>query len=440
MTTNQTDEQNFNQYAKPMIIRSIFSSLMYTADKLIAALFIGASALVATTLISPLMFLVAALSSFFISGLGAYVGLLIGRNNVEKANHISTGILVLMALLGFAMTIPSFFFSNQIAHFLGARGEFFTLSVDYLRIFSLSFPLLLVGKGLDVLILNDGSPRFSFNLNILVTVANLALNVFAVAILGWGIRGLATATVVSSGIQLVGGLWYFTRKSITLKLRVPSFHLKTFLRIAYNGFSDFTMMIVEAIMVFIINIAFVKFLTPAHFEAYAAVSIIITLFYSIYMGSTMGLQPILSQMMGRGEFKSLTTLLNYSVKKTMIYGVITYVLLIPVIKYILLLFIKDPTTLEIGQFFYLTLGAATLFSNYPLQASFFFTAINRPMESALISILRTLVLIPPFVYLLIIQVGALGTSLGFMVSDIVIIVGLLIYMKRTDLSKLKVYE
>lgn len=202
-----TYKEQFNKYARPMIIRSVFSGLMYTADKLIAALFIGAVALVATTLISPLMFLVAALSSFFISGLGAYVGLLVGRDNIGKANRLSSGILILMTLIGAMMTLPSFFFTEEIAHLLGARGNFLTLSVNYLKIFSLSFPLLLVGKGLDVLILNDGSPKYSFVLNMIVSVSNLLLNIFAVAVLGWGIKGLAAATVLSSGIQLIGGLW-----------------------------------------------------------------------------------------------------------------------------------------------------------------------------------------------------------------------------------------
>lgn len=440
MNSNTIFKEHFKEYAKPMIIRSIFNSLMHTADKLVASIFIGASALVATTLISPLMFLIAALAMFFISGLAAYVGLLIGRDNVEKANRVSSGILVIMAVLGIIMTIPCVFLSKQFAHFLGARGEFFLLSVDYLRIFALSFPLLLVGRGLDVLILNDGSPRFSFVLNIVGAVANLGLNLFAVAVLGWGIKGLAAATVVSSGIQFLGGLWYFLRKPKVLRLTIPTFHIPTILRIVYNGFSDFAMMIVEAVMVFIINIAFVKFLTPQHFEAYAAVSIIITLFYGIYMGASMGLQPILSQMMGRREFDELTGMLGYSVKKTLAYGTMVYLLLIPVVDEILLLFIKEPTTLQMGKFFYLTLGVATLFSNYPLQMSIFFTAINRPKESALISVFRTLIFIPPMVYLLIMQLGAGGVALGFVIADSLMILGLALYMKRTDLSTLKVYE
>lgn len=433
-------KQQFSEYANPMIIRSVFSTIMYTADRLIAALFIGASALVATTLVSPLMFLIAAFSSLFISGMGAYVGLLIGRDKTDKANHISSGILILMGVLGLAMAIPSILFSEQVAYFLGARDEFFRLAESYLKIFALSFPLLLVGKGMDVLILNDGSPKYSFILNIVVTVANLLLNLVAVAILGWGIEGLAWATVISSALELFGGLYYFLFRSKTLHLRFPRFKIRIILRILYNGLSDFTMMIVEAVMVFVINMAFIRYLTPGHFEAYAAVSIVITLFYSIHMGATMGLQPILSQMMGKKEFPDLKKILYYSVKKTMIYSFIAYLALIPVISYVLVLFIDDPEIIQIGKFFYITIGIATMFSNFPLQASMFYTAINRPIESAAISTARTLLLIPALTFLAIKFIQAPGVALGAIIADIALIISLYIFMNKQDLSKVKVYE
>lgn len=90
--------------------------------------------------------------------------------------------------------------------------------------------------------------------------------------------------------------------------------------------------------------------------------------------------------------------------------------------------------------FYYTLGFATLFSNYPLQLTIFFTAINRPLESAVISVFRTLLLIPVIIYVSIMLLGARGVSFGFILADILVILGSLFYMYKIDLSKLKVYE
>ena len=434
-------KQYFKDYARPMIIRSVLTNIMFTADRLIAALFIGAGALVAaTTLISPLMFLLSALASLFISGLGAYVGFLIGRNKIDKANRLSSGIIIIMGLLGLSMTIPSILFSTRLSQFLGARGDIFILAESYLRIFALAFPLLLVGKGLDVLILNDDSPKYSFILNIIVTLSNLLLNIIAVAILDWGIEGLAWATVISSAIELSGGLIYFLFKAKLLHLKRPAFEKRNIIRILYNGLSDFAMMLVEAVMVFIINMAFIRFLTPEHFEAYASVSIIITIFYSIYMGAAMGLQQVLSQLMGKKEYDSLKKILNYSVKKTLIYGFAAYIALIPFISTLLGLFINDPETIKFGIFFYLTMGFATIFSNYPLQTSLFYTSINRPMESSVISILRTLILIPILTFLFVKYFHATGVAAALVLTDLFLMILIHKFVKKQDLSELKIYE
>lgn len=433
-------KQYFAQYARPMILRSILSQIMYTADRMIAGLFIGAGALAATTLISPMIFLIAAVASLFISGLGAYVGLLIGRDKAEQAGRLASGTVVLMLLIGILAMVPSILFSGELARFLGARGEFYPMAQEYLKVIALSFPLLLLARGLDVLILNDDSPGYSFKLNMVGSLSNLTLNFIAVALLKWGISGLAWATVVSSAIELAGGIYYFQKKSRNLKLGRPVIDWRGTLRILYNGLSDFSMMIVEAVMVFIVNRAFILYLSDEHFKAYAAVNVIVTLFYSIYMGATMGLQPVLSQMMGRGDFQPLKKVLNYSVKKTLLYGMIVYLALIPFLDLILKLFVQGDVALGYAKFFYLTIGMATLFSNYPLQTSIFYTAINRPLESAAISTIRTLILIPALSFLFIRFFQASGVALGLILSDLFLISILYFFVKKQDLSQVKILD
>jgi len=62
-----------------------------------------------------------------------------------------------------------------------------------------------------------------------------------------------------------------------------------------------------------------------------------------------------------------------------------------------------------------------LFSNLPLQTSLFFTAVNRPIESAAISVARTLVLIPPITFISIKLIGAWGVATGFILADVILI-------------------
>ncbi len=314
------------------------------------------------------------------------------------------------------------------------------MASTYLRIISISFPIMLMGRGLDVLIYNDGSPKYSFKLSIIVTILNLVLNIFTVAILDLGIFGLAVSTVISETVMLIGALNYYIFKAKDLKISKPIFRIRTVARIAYNGLSDFAMMFVDAVMIFVLNQAFIRFLTPSHFEGYAAANVLIVFFYSIYMGASIGLQPIYSQLMGKREFASLKTLLSYSIKRTIGIGLLVYIISIPISRLVLTLFVDNPITLQHANFFYLSIGFAVMFSNLPLQISSFFTSINRPIESVIISLARTLVLIPIIAYLSIMLVGGLGVAVGYLLADVILIAGLVIYMKRVDISQLKVYD
>ncbi|MBB6481171.1 MATE family efflux transporter [Spirochaeta isovalerica] len=430
----------FKKYANPMIVRSILSQIMYTADRFIAGIFIGAGALAATTLISPLLFFTAALASLFIGGLGAYIGLLIGRGESARAGRLASGTLILMAALGILLMMPPLLFPGEIARLLGASGSFFPMAKSYLQVLALSFPIMLLSRGLDVLILNDESPKYSFTVNMVGSVSNLLLNFTAVAILDAGVGGLAWATVISSALELSSGAYYFLKKARILKLRKPEIQLKSTLRILYNGLSDFSMMIVESLMVYIVNRAFILYLSEEHFKAFATINIIVTLFYSIYMGATMGLQPVLSRMTGEGDFRSLKNVLRYSIKKTTLYGIAAYTLILPIIVPILKLFLQGDILLEYGRFFYLTIGGATLLSNLPLQATIFYTAINRPLESAAISIIRTLILIPLFTIFFVKNYFAPGVALGLAASDIILIILLYIFMKKQDFSRIKILD
>lgn len=440
MNKNKEYKMTFKKYASPMIIRSVFNSFMYTADKMIAAIFIGASALVATTLVSPLMYFVYGISALFIGGLGAYVGLLIGKRKMEDANKIASSVILLLFLIGILMTLAIYFNSQMISQLLGAKGQILQMTNDYLKVFSLSFTFMLLGRTLDILIYNDGGTKYSFLVNILTTLMNLTLNVIAIALFDMGIIGLAFATLISNVFLALSGFYYLLFKSSQIKLVKTSIDFKKILRIVYNGLSDFSMLIVDAVMVYVVNIAFVKFLSPVHFEAYAAANILMIMFYSIFMGATSGLQPVLSQSMGAREFNYLQGLLQFAVKKAGKIGIVVYLISIPFARGILALFLTKDLQLDLGLFYYFTMGFAVLFSNYPLQVSIFFTAINRPIESSVISVARTLILIPSLVFIGIMTFGAIGLPLGFLVADLILIVCLLIYMKKVDLSKLKVLD
>lgn len=438
MEFKKTNKEYFKDYGKVMIFKSFFNSLMSVADRIVAGTFIGSSALVATTLVSPLMFIIASVALLFVSGMGSYVGLLIGRGEREKVSSMVSGLLVIMFFVAIGLMLPGYLFTEKIAYLLGARGDYLELAKEYLKILSIAFPFIMLAKTLDVLILNDGSPKYSFGVNIIGTISNLFINIISIVVFDMGVGGLAFATLLSSLIQFLLGVYYFAKKSKVIKIGKATFEIKRIGRVLYNGLSDFSLVATESLMIYVVNMAFVKYLSPVEFEAYAIVNILVTLFYSIFMGNSFGLQPIYSQMFGAKVFGRLNSLLNYSVKVSSTYSLTLFLVLIPFLTMVFSLFTNDFEVIKVAKTFYFTYAFAILFSNYPLQTTYFFTAINRPLESMGISLLRSLVLIPILTYMFIMNFGVVGLAMAYIISDLLISFIVYIYLKRIDYKSLKV--
>ncbi len=116
-----------------------------------------------------------------------------------------------------------------------------------------------------------------------------------------------------------------------------------------------------------------------------------------------------------------------------------YVVSVPISGLVLKLFVDSPIALEHAKFFYISIGFAVMFSNLPLQTSSFFTAINRPIESVVISIARTLFLIPLIAYISIMLMGGLGVAVGYLLADVILIAFLVVYMKKSRYFETKKY-
>ncbi len=154
----------------------------------------------------------------------------------------------------------------------------------------------------------------------------------------------------------------------------------------------------------------------------------------------MGLQPIFSKMMGAMRFERLKPLLHYSVKQSTYIAIAVFVAAIPIFKVLLGFFIKDAETIQIGFTFYLTFGFATLFENLPNAVIMFFTAINRPLESIVFSMSRTVILLPLLTYFSIRFMGQSGLMIGTLFAELIIIIVSYKYLKSIDFTKFAYVE
>lgn len=428
----------YKEYSRRVITTKVVMALASSADHIIAATFISSAVLAAITLINPMLFFIFAFAFMFSSGLGSYIGLLIGKKEINEANKTASFILLIFTAIAAVLAVFTSVNASKVASLLGATGDYHRIATMYLRYLSIAFFPQMISVVLDGLVMNDGSPKYNFRVNIITLVMNVALNMIFVIVFKQGVIGLAVATLISHSYHLIADIYYLAYKSKIIKIIIPKKNFKALKRVLYNGSSDFLGVFIEAIMIYAVNLSILKFLPNEYLEAYAA-SAVFTLFIAkIYLGSQYGLQPITSGLMGQEKYDELKQLFIFSVKRSSLYAIGFYIILIPFAWFGLPYFLDKSELVNVAFILYLGVGFAIVLSNIGIQSSIFFTAINRPIESLVIAAIRTLILIPAFIYTMIWMFKFTGITLGFLIPEILLTIGFIYYFKRLDLSRLKI--
>ena len=384
----------YKEYSHRVITTKVVMALASSADHIIAATFISSAVLAAITLINPMLFFIFAFAFMFASGLSSYIGLLLGKKEIDTANKTASFILLIFTVIAALLSVFTSVNASKVASLLGASGEYHRIATVYLKYLSIAFFPQMISVVLDGLIMNDGSPKYNFRVNIITLVMNVVLNMIFVIVFKQGVVGLAIATLISHSYHLIADIYYLAYKSKTIKIKRPKRNYSALKRVLYNGSSDFLGVFIEAIMIYVVNLSILKFLPSEYLEAYAA-SAVFTLFITkIYLGSQYGLQPISSKLMGQEKYDELRELFIFSVKRSAVYAIGFYIALIPVAWFGLPYFLDNPQIVKTAFLLYLGVGFAIVLSNIGIQSSVFFTAINRPIESLAIAVIRTLILIP----------------------------------------------
>ena len=103
-------------------------------------------------------------------------------------------------------------------------------------------------------------------------VTNMILDALFVALFNWGVKGAATATILS---QMVGGIlpliYFFSKNDSLLRLGKTNFYPKALLKTCTNGASELMINISMSLVNILYNFQLIKFLGNSGVVAYGFV-------------------------------------------------------------------------------------------------------------------------------------------------------------------------
>lgn len=424
------------QYSIPAIIAMTITSLYNIIDSIFIGHGVGAMGIAGLAITFPLMNLVVAFCTIVSAGGSTISSIRLGQKDMDGANEVLGNTLMFCLINAVVFGTVSFLFLDDILRFFGASKDTLPYARDFMQVILLGTPVTYTMIGLNNIMRATGYPKKAMLTSMVTVVCNIILAPIFIFQFDWGIRGAATATVISQFIGMVWVISHFLQKTSIVRLQHGFWRMKK--RIIGNilsiGMSPFLMNVCACAIVIIINNSLQEHGGDMAIGAYGIINRLLTLYVMIVLGLTMGMQPIVGYNFGAQK--------HDRVKATLRLGIITGVCITSTGFIICELFPHAVSAIFTGDDQLINLaarGVRICVAIFPLVGaqiviSNFFQSIGKAKISIFLSLTRQLLYLLPGLLIFPHYWGLDGIWMCMPVSDIfafiTAVVALWIYVKK----------
>lgn len=398
------------RFTIPSIMMMIFTSIYGIVDGFFVSNFVGKTPFAAVNFIMPFLMILGAVGFMFGTGGSALVSKTMGEGKMEKAKEYFSLFVYVSFAIGVVVAVLGIIFIPQVASLLGASDEMLANCVLYGRIILIALPAYMLQMEFQTFFITAEKPDLGFKMTVIAGVTNMVLDALFVAVFHWGLAGAAIATAVS---QCIGGIvpmiYFFRPNSSQLRLTKTHFDGRALIQACSNGFSELISNISMSLVGMLYNIQLMSYAGENGIAAYGVIMYIDMIFFSTFIGYSIGTAPIIGYHYGAGNEDELKSLLKKSFIIMGIASVCMFVFAEVMTRPLAMIFASYDEALlaltirgfRIYAFSFLVVGIA-------IFGSSFFTALNNGFVSAAISFLRTIVFEVVFVLLVPMLLGIDG--------------------------------
>lgn len=384
----------FIKCAIPATLSMIFSGIYSIADGIFVGRCIGADALAAVNLVMPLIMISFALAEMIAVGSSVQLAMLLGQKEKELANR--TFSVCIKVILGISVIIGFIFFclSKPILMLMGTEGMALQYSMEYIRVYAVFSPLIIVYFAADNYLRICGKQNYSMALNIVTAVLNIILDFLLLVVWKQGVWAAAFTSCISMALGTVMALCPFFRNKLELKFVKGWISAKQFVKLVANGSSEFFANIASSIFSFILNIVLLSIGGATAVAAMSVVMYVESIASMMISGMSDSMQPAISYCHGAGLKKRVYALEKRVLVLAAVLSLIACLLLRYGGAWVVPFFVKSgETELLALSIHVMSLYALSYLVNWVDGClSGYLTALGQAGRSFIVSIMGTLVL------------------------------------------------
>lgn len=198
-------------FSIPILLSSLLQHAYNLVDTVIAGYLYGDHALAAIGASSSIYILLVGLATGINGGFELVLARAFGSHDEEKFKSSICAAMVLNLIVSGTIALLSCLLIRPILHLMNTPDEIFTQTMNYIIVILAGMPITSMYNYEASLMRSLGNSRTPLLFLAVASVANIILDLLFVAVLDWGVTGIALATILAQLTSVILCLFYIKR-------------------------------------------------------------------------------------------------------------------------------------------------------------------------------------------------------------------------------------
>ena len=205
-------------FTLPLMAGNLLQQLYNTVDGIVVGNFVGETALAAVGTCAPLTMLFTAIALGMSNGAAVVLSQFYGAGRMDEMKKSVASSLILLTGMGVVLSILGALLAGWLLRaVLGVQDYLLASAQLYFQIYALGLLAQFIYNIVAAILRSMGDSRATLYFLLVASLCNILLDLLAVIILGWGVAGVAIATVVSQILSAAVSVIYLFRRYPALR-------------------------------------------------------------------------------------------------------------------------------------------------------------------------------------------------------------------------------
>jgi len=424
----------------PAILGMVVIGLYNFMDAVFVGQMVGHIAMTAVKVAYPFTLINSGIATLIGVGSSSVLSRAIGERNQETIDKILGNLISLVTILSIIVIVCGLIFTKELLTLAGAEGEVLEEAIRYLRVVFCGSLFVNLGQSTNMVMRGEGKLKKAMIIMAASAILNIILDPILIMLFGEGngVLGAAFATIISQLVLMIMSLFYFIKKSDTVrihKIKIEKDLIKPVLSVGVSAMLMQVMTMVQQTIMY----STAQRWGGSEWQTILGASLSLQAFSFIPLwGISQGFQPAIGTNYGAKKFDRVGSFTKCFMISATVIALIFYVPIMCFPQKMLSMFITDTAITTIGAPMLRVLFTTYISYGILILSITFFQAIGKASAASVLALLRQLFLFLPLVVLLprLFGLEVKGIFYAQLVTDLAVLIMAIIFM-ASAFSKMK---